>query len=329
MRFRDNTSLSRMLIVAALLFGIAASSVRAQQGWVATRVGPPGQDLNAVFFLDDKRGWVGGDKGFLSRTDDGGHSWTQQIVETNDAINDIYFRDKEAGFLIAGNAIFATRDNGTRWTEVRRFLPVEFDGADVELYSVRFSSKKKGWVVGSVSKSERVVDSILLNTDNGGETWGRQRAPSSLELIHIDFANDKRGWIVGADGTILATVDAGQTWTKQESGTTATIYHIDFRSDKKGFAVGERGTLLRTVDGGITWTPVQVNVRSTLLNVKFVSDDSAWAVGRSGTILRSDNAGATWIEQESGTKQNLYGLYFAKKIGWAVGGDGMLLRYVQ
>jgi len=106
-------------------------------------------------------------------------------------INDIYFRDKDAGFLIAGNTIFATRDNGARWSEARRFLPREFDGADVELYSVRFSSKKKGWVVGSVSKRERVVDSILVYTDDGGQTWQRQRAPSRLELIHIDFANDK------------------------------------------------------------------------------------------------------------------------------------------
>jgi len=33
---------------------------------------PPGQDLNTVYFLDSKRGWVGGDNGFLSHTEDGG-----------------------------------------------------------------------------------------------------------------------------------------------------------------------------------------------------------------------------------------------------------------
>jgi photosystem II stability/assembly factor-like uncharacterized protein len=317
------------LILAGLCLIVIASPTRSQQGWMPTRVGPAGQDLNTVFFLDSRRGWIGGDKGFLSRTDDGGHSWVQQAVETTAAINDIYFRDKDAGFLIAGNAIFATRDNGTRWSEVRRFLPSEFDGADVELYSVRFASKKKGWVVGSVSKDDRVIDSILLTTENAGETWQRQRAPSRLELIHCDFANDKRGWIVGTGGTILATVDGGQTWTKQESGTKATIYHVDFRSEKRGLAVGERGAVLRTSDGGATWTPVEVTIKSTLLNVQFVDDDTGWAVGRSGTILRTSNAGATWITQESGTKQNLYGLYFIKKVGWAVGGDGMLLRYEQ
>ena len=315
------------LFVAAFVLLVVTAPVMSQQGWVATRVAPSEQDLNAVYFLDDKRGWIGGDNGFLSRTENGGQTWIKQAVQTTAAINDIYFRDKEAGFLIAGNAIFATRDNGGRWNEVRRFLPSEFDGADIELYSVRFSSKKKGWVVGSVSKRDRVVDSILLYTDDAGETWQRQRAPSRLELIHIDFANDKRGWIAGANGTILATVDGGTSWTKQETGTTATIFHIDFRNDKKGLAVGERGTILRTLDSGVTWTPVVVGARSTLLNVQFVNEDHCWAVGRSGTILRSDDGGLTWIEQQSGTKQNLYSLYLVKKIGWAVGGGGMLLRY--
>ena len=319
--------LSRRLVVAALFLFFIAAPIKSQQGWVATQVAPPGQDLNTVYFLDNKRGWVGGDNGFLSRTEDGGRTWVRQLVQTTAAINDIYFRDKDAGFLITGNAIFATHDNGMRWSEVRRFQPREFDGAEVELYSVRFSSKKKGWVVGSVSKREHVIDSILLYTDNAGETWQRQRAPSRLELIHIDFANDKRGWIAGAEGTILATVDGGQTWIKQESGTTATIFHMDFRSDKRGLAVGERGTILRTSDGGVTWAPVVAKTRSTILNVQFVSDDNGWAVGRGGSILRTDDAGLTWIEQESGTKQNLYGLYFVKKVGWAVGGDGMLLRY--
>jgi photosystem II stability/assembly factor-like uncharacterized protein len=318
----------RLIVVALSLF-VAAVPIKSQQGWVLTQVAPPGQDLNTVYFLDNKRGWVGGDNGFLSRTEDGGHTWVKQVVQTTAAINDIYFRDKDAGFLIAGNAIFVTRDNGVRWSEARRFPPGEFDGAEVELYSVRFSSKKKGWVVGSVSKRERVIDSILLYTDDAGQTWQRQRAPSRLELIHIDFANDKRGWIAGAAGTIIATLDGGQTWTRQESGTSATIFHIDFRSDKKGLAVGERGTILRTSDGGTNWAPVAAKTRSTILNVQLVSDDNGWVIGRNGTILRTDDGGLTWIEQESGTKQNLYGLYFVKKVGWAVGGDGMLLRYEQ
>ena len=211
-------------LVFVLLLGVVASAQTAmektlmameKQAWDA--FGKGDGKFFETFLVDEAM--IGGDNGFLSRTEDGGHTWVKQVIQTTSAINDIYFRDKEAGFLIAGNAIFTTRDNGVRWTEARRFSPSEFNGADVELYSVRFSSKKKGWVVGSVSRHESVIDSILLFTDDAGETWQRQRAPSRLELIHVDFANDKRGWITGANGTILATVDAGAVqWSEVVNG---------------------------------------------------------------------------------------------------------------
>ena len=313
--------------VAVCAVFLVAGAVRAQTGWVPVKLNTGGKDLNTVYFLDSKRGWVGGDGGYLSRTDDGGQTWVRQNVATTAAINDIYFRDKEAGFFLAGNSIFVTRDNGGTWTQLKIFSPEDLDGADIELYSLRFSSKKKGWAVGSVSKRDRVVDSVLVYTDDGGETWRRQRAPSRLELIHIDFVSDKRGWIVGDGGTILFTRDAGQSWTKQNAGVNVTLYHIDFRDDKNGWAVGEQGILLRTSDGGETWALVGTNVKVTLLSVQFLNDDEGWAVGRGGTILRSSDQGRTWIQQASTTKQNLYSLHFNKKVGWAVGGAGVVLRY--
>lgn len=321
-------NLMRLSAVTLALFTLAIS-VKAQGGWAPIKLNTGGNDLNTVYFIDSKRGWVGGDGGYLSRTEDGGASWTRQNVTTKSAINDIYFRDKEAGFFLAGNSIFVTRDNGASWTQSKIFSPEEFDGADVELYSVRFANKKKGWVVGSISKRERVIDSVLVYTDDGGETWRRQRAPSRLELIHVDFVSDKRGWIVGDGGTILFTRDGGQSWTQQKAPVSGTFYHVDFRNDKKGWIVGERGALLRTTDGGETWTAVPTNVQATLLSVRFLNDDDGWAIGRGGTILRTSDQGRSWIIQQSTTRQNLYSLNFNKKIGWAVGGEGIILRYEE
>src|SRR6266850_1179409 len=85
------------IVVLAL---ISVVPVLAQDGWVPNKIGPAGKDLNTVYFLDSKRGWVAGDNGFLSRTDDGGRTWEKQTVDTKDAINDIYFRSKEDGFLL-------------------------------------------------------------------------------------------------------------------------------------------------------------------------------------------------------------------------------------
>src|SRR3954462_13494581 len=124
MRITSRKNGKHLLVVVFALFALALPAF-GQQGWMPAKVAPPGQDLNTVFFLDNKRGWVGGDNGFLNHTEDGGPSWVQQIVDTKAPINDIYFRDQEAGFLITANSIFVTKDNGTRWTEVRRFLSTE------------------------------------------------------------------------------------------------------------------------------------------------------------------------------------------------------------
>jgi photosystem II stability/assembly factor-like uncharacterized protein len=315
------------LALCAALSLWAAAAAQEGGGWVSGRQGPAGKDLNAVYFSDSKRGWVGGDDGLLLRTEDGGRKWERQQVGTREGVSDLYFRDKTDGYLLAGNQILVTEDGGASWRMAARFLPATFEGAEPDLYSVRFTSKRRGWVVGSLSRGERVIDSLILQTTDGGASWNRQRVPVSDELIHLDFDGDKRGWIVGTAGRILHTRDGGESWTLQDSGTTATLYHVEFRGDDRGWAVGERGTILRTVDGGETWAAARAPVRTTLLSVKFANDDEGWAVGRGGIILRSGDGGQTWLQQESRTRQNLYALFFDKKTGWAVGGDGMIFRY--
>lgn len=311
----------------AIAISLTAIINQAQSGWTAKRIGSGGKDLNAVYFTDAKHGWVGGDSGFLSHTEDGGVAWAERPIGTEHSINDIYFVSKDAGFVLAGGSIFSTSDGGQVWREANKFLPTDFQGATPELYSLRFNGKKRGWVVGSVSRGDTIVGSILAITRDGGVSWELLHAPTQHELIHIDFVDEKHGWIAGADGTILRTEDAGDSWTKQESGTTATLYHVDFRNEKQGWAVGEGGTILRTTDGGRSWTKIFSPARSTLLSVQFVDEGDGWIVGRGGVILRSGDGGRVWVEQESTTKQNLYALFMNKKSGWAVGTDGLILRY--
>ena len=317
----------QVLLLLAIVLWLTAAICHAQSGWTTARISSGGKDLNAVYFADSKRGWVGGDGGYFSYTEDGGFHWTERPLGIDRGINDIHFVSKETGFVLAGGSIFETGDGGHSWREAHTFLPSEFDGATPELYSLRFNGKKRGWVVGSASRGDVITNSILASTRDGGVTWQVLQAPTRLELIHIDFVDEKRGWIVGAAGAILHTDDAGETWVKQPSSTTVTLFHVDFRNDKRGWAVGERGTILRTEDGGRTWTKIFSPARSTLLGVQFVSDDEGWIVGRGGAILRSGDGGRTWIEQEGGPKQNLYALFMGKKSGWAVGAAGLILRY--
>jgi photosystem II stability/assembly factor-like uncharacterized protein len=307
----------------------------AQTAWQTARQGPEGGDLSAVFFVEGKRGWIGGDNGYISRTDDGGKTWTGQTSNTDDAINDIFFLNKNDGYFLAGGNIRATKDGGQTWENRYTCNPQEFSATSAELYSIRFANKKKGWAVGSLSVTEKrktetvekVIDSLLLRTEDGGQTWKRWRVPVTDELIHLDLSGDKRAWIVGANGVIVHTDNGGESWRLQRANTKATLYHVDFRNEKSGFVVGQRGALFRTLDGGETWIPVLLPVNNTLLSVAIVTDDEIWAVGRGGVILRTLDGGITWTPQESKTKNHIYALYFDKKLGYGVGAGGLVLQY--
>jgi photosystem II stability/assembly factor-like uncharacterized protein len=141
------------------------------------------------------------------------------------------------------------------WIEAHKFLPSEFSGAMADrLPAGVVNGKKRGWVVGSASRGDIVVNSIMAITRDSGATWQVLKVPTNQELIHIDVVDEKRAWVVGAGGAILHSEDAGESWVRQISGTQATLYHVDFRNEKQGWAVGERGTILRTENGGATWT---------------------------------------------------------------------------
>ena len=314
-------------ISLCFLTAILAQTFSAQIGWVTSK-SSGSSDLVAVFFTSAERGFIAGDKGYLAFTIDGGANWTKQTIDTTDDINEIYFRNNENGYIVAGKKMFMTGDGARSWREVSIFNPIDFKSGTPEFLSVRFADKKRGFVIGSViNKNDEVVDSVVMRTDDGGETWARINIPSKMELYHIDFANSSRGWIVGDKGTILATFDGGVNWQVQKTGIDKALYNVDFKDSENGFAVGGRGTILRTENGGEIWEPVKTSFLNTFMRVNFADDKNGFVVGYGGAILRTSDKGKTWIKQNNDSKANLYGLFVTKKYGWAVGAKGLVMKY--
>ncbi len=299
----------------------------AQSSWNQIKNGAT-SDLVAVYFTSAERGFVAGDKGYLAQTTDGGRTWARQLLNADEDINEIYFRNDKNGYVVAGKKMFLTNDGGRSWREIKIYDPKSFRTAAPEFLSVRFADKKRGLIVGSLlNKNDEVIDSLVMRTDDGGETWWRVMVPSKLELFHLVFAGSSRGWIVGDKGLILTTRDGGLSWQKQTSGVDKTLYNVDFRDSEEGYVVGGKGTILRTENGGETWELVKTNFPNTFLRVDFADNKNGWIVGYGGTILRSGDKGKTWIKQESNTKEHLYGLFMMKKYGWAVGAKGLIVEY--
>lgn len=319
----------RVSLLTAVLVVSAALPVFGQDGWQIRRGSGTG-DLISVFFTSSDTGWVAGDEGYLAQTRDGGNSWTKRVLNTAANINEIYFRNDEDGYLVAGRKMFETSDGGLNWKETFIANPAEFSDGVPEFLSIRFNSRNQGFIVGSVldrDNDEIVIGSLLMRTVDGGKTWNRVEVPTKVELFHLDFDGKSHGWIVGDRGTILATTNNGNTWELQDSGTQEVLYNVDFRDEKDGYAVGTGGTILRTVDGGRTWIKVDSPVTATLFRVDFPNDKNGWIVGARGTILRTRDKGITWEEQKSNTTNHLYGLYVRGDNGWSVGKDGVIISY--
>jgi photosystem II stability/assembly factor-like uncharacterized protein len=316
----------KLVLSICLIVLCFAGTLAAQTGWFA-RSSVTKNDLICVFFTSPDKGWIAGDNGYLASTTDAGLTWNQYPLGTTDDINEIYFRNDDNGYLVAGRKMYITRDAGHTWQEIRITRGGEFGAGRPEFLSIRFSDKKRGYVIGSVLRGDIVVDSLLMRTEDGGETWHRIVVPSKVELYHLDFDGNARGWIVGDAGTILASTDEGLNWQKQSSGTTMPLFNVDFRDSKNGYIVGKGGTILRTEEGGAVWEKVRTPFKETVMRVDFADDKNGWAVGYDGTILRSSDKGKTWIKQESPTGERLYGLYMDKKYGWAVGAKGTILGF--
>lgn len=315
---------------AFIIVLLSIASALAQSGWSKLPSSGAG-DLVAVYFTSPERGWIAGDGGYLASTSDGGRTWSPFKLDSSEDINEIYFRNSENGYLVAGRKMFITNDAGRTWSETRLYRQNEFKNLTPEFLSIRFADKKRGIAIGSllrrVKNEDVVVDSLVMRTDDGGETWTRIQMPTKTELFHLDFNGSSHAWIVGDNGVILASTDSGRTWVKQSSGTTNALYNVDFRDDFEGYAVGEKGTILRTENGGSTWTRVITNYPETFMRVDFADDKNGWIVGYKGSILRSSDKGRTWIKQESGTTNNLYGLFMFKRYGLAIGAKGVIVGY--
>jgi photosystem II stability/assembly factor-like uncharacterized protein len=318
-------AIQKFSIALFLLFILSGAALA--QSWNFVKKESPG-DLVSVFFTSSEDGWIGGDGGYLAFTTDGGRNWKKHSLTAPENINEIYFRNSENGYILAGSKIYITRDKGTNWRETRVIQLSELKGLTPEFLSIRFVDKRRGYIVGSVSnRNDEVVDSLVLQTNDGGETWDRIKVPTKMELFHLDFVGDERGWIVGDKGSIIVTNDGGATWQKQTTGTDRALRGVDFRNAEEGYAVGGRGVILRTENGGRIWEKVTTPFADSLFRVNFYDDKNGFISGRNGIILRTDDKGRTWTKQDTKTTEALYGLFMEKKYGWAVGGKGVILRY--
>ena len=319
-----------------------------------------------VVVVDVDTVFVGGDGGWIAKTDDDGLTWSAfQMPSTSDVRSlslsptghvwlatsgnpgGNLFRAPIAGGATAGgwtqyNSAVGAGLNSVHVSGAANGYAVGYDGAIFSWNGTTWTwrgdwSVESGGIndvitpSGSPGTAVAVGDdgSIIRSTD-GGTTWTRRSSPVGATLNAI--ASGTGGMVAVGMGrsAINSTDGAGLTWGFQYDSPSARPRRnlaLEPVDGRIAVAVGTRGTIWRSSDGGTTWSTVTSGTTEPLFGVTWATRTLVWAVGGNGTILRSDDAGATWTPAISNTTVRLLSVSAgAPEQVTAVGDVGTVVR---
>lgn len=211
-----------------------------------------GGSLADIFFINSQTGWCVGGNGsgsnFVSRTLDGGSSWTvQKTFSEQESPASIIFLNADTGFTSCGNNIYRTSNGGSNWT-------VQFNAGNYITHI--FFRNNTGYAVGT--------NSTILKSNDQGISWSPLISPVlNRTLWQSYFIDENTGWIAGKTGLILMTTNGGINFIQQTSGTAKDLVSIHFVNNR-GWCVGSSGE--SPMSGIIlNLNPVNINVNIKLL----------------------------------------------------------------
>jgi photosystem II stability/assembly factor-like uncharacterized protein len=302
--------------------------------WILKKFNCPFYD---VYFIGDNIGFaVGGSGGAhfswgeLWFTNDGGGNWSTAFRD-NLVVFSCLFINNKVGFIIIGQNISKTIDLGKSWTVVFE----SDDSTDFEsLKDLGFFKENKGWAVGRYSSGAGI-----LGTTDGGESWEPVWKYPEAEIYDYSLNSihtlNRTAWAVGESGMIVKYSEQDQ-WQLQPFITDLPLNRVFFRDEQHGWISGGylndqdfQSILLNTDNGGTKWSEIRFD--KYLINDMFFEDSlHGWAVGSdtsdSGILIETQDGGDNWNVLFEDLSAPLNALHFKDGFGWAVGGNGLVLR---
>lgn len=191
--------------------------------------------LNAVYFVDEKRGWAVGHDASILHTEDGGDSWTLQNWDAKDnrPFMDVLFLDERHGFAIGAYGLFkTTEDGGSTWSD---FTDPAFKGGP---HLNRLNRTANGQLV-------LVGEKGLVATSVDGKMWVVHPTGYEGSLFSVIPWGERGGVVVGMRGTMLEAADIGNpVWQKIETSTDKSLFGLADLGGGKVAASGYGGTIL-------------------------------------------------------------------------------------
>jgi photosystem II stability/assembly factor-like uncharacterized protein len=280
----------RLLIshIALLVATMAVhESAHAQSTW---RPLTDTRSYRGVWMASATEGWAVGDAGLISRTTDGGTTWTDADSGTTRQLNAVWGNGASSVWTV-GNGGVILRWNGTTWA-------AQDSGVTVDLMAIHGVDATNVYAAGE--------STTILKYD--GTTWTDEGTPGAQNvLLRGVFAADASNiWVVGNGGRTIK--GDGTSWANQTPGTTNDLHAIWGTSASNLIAVGEAGTV-RISTNGNTWAAGPVSGLTTLLRgVRGTGTNSIWITGDDGEI-RFYNGSGPFVAQDSDLAVNVNSIF--------------------
>lgn len=215
---------------------------------------------------------------------------------TSETLTDVKFIDEKDG-MVTGiyGTFFTTEDGGNEWDETIPFEATEDSTA--MFYGLDRRSKNEAWVFGRYAKDKsrraKTVGTLLMKTNNGGETWENKWFGTETTSIYtLDFYDDNLGFLTTSDAVVYKTTDGGNSWKNVLAFEDRQyIRDITFINKEKIVMVGLLGLVYVSTDSGETWKKEPNAPKDRAYRkIDFKNESMGYLVGGGGNLPNADKA---------------------------------------
>jgi photosystem II stability/assembly factor-like uncharacterized protein len=257
----------------------------------------------------------------VSRTDDGGRTWTAATVPGShpETFDQVRFLDPLTGYLLAAaqrqsdgvGTVFRTTDGGATWHVMSTLT---WPGSTFEV-----GLDGTIWI-GANAEAGPVAHPLLMSSRDGGKTWTKAVLPGlegrtgGADLYVPEppvFWSPSEGVVEVADSAgpvrLYLSHDGGRTWklvTQRPTGGEGGATDGGAFPSATAWRLAEPGSsgdlIVRSTDGGLSWTTAATSIDSSAVGIqslRFWSASEGIAValdGPASRLLVTPDGGASW-----------------------------------
>jgi photosystem II stability/assembly factor-like uncharacterized protein len=273
-------------------------------------------NLYTGWFMDANTGIVGGQSVFgqpgrISKTTDGGNSWTRYTYNnfSNGRVLGMYFVNSTTGYLCGTNdaKLYKTTDAGLTWINksTSPSFPVDnikavfaIDTGNIYLASLDFAQ------------------TVYHYTTAGG--WTTMNLPGSFTVItDIIFKDANTGYVCGNPNYAAYTTNAGASWNVSTVVSSEGMNDLDYVNGTL-YMAGAYQFYYKSTNNGVNWTSVYFRDLSNPNQPPLNSPANIWGmsingndislVGQDGIVNISNDGGSSWRNKNYSVGNN-YGSY--------------------